>query len=69
MSNINFLKTAINEKRAYLNQEPVSAKEFLGMVKERSALVELDTKLANRSVNEGFSGGEKKETRFSKWQC
>ena len=60
VSNINFLKTAINEKRAYNNQEPTTAKEFLGMVKEKSALVELDSKLANRSVNEGFSGGEKK---------
>lgn len=64
VSNINFLKTAINEKRAYLNQEPVSAKEFLGMVKEKSALVELDSKLANRSVNEGFSGGEKKRNEI-----
>ena len=64
VSNINFLKTAINEKRAYNNQESVTAKEFLGMVKEKSALVELDSKLANRSVNEGFSGGEKKRNEI-----
>lgn len=64
VSNINFLKTAINEKRAYLKQEPVSAKEFLALVKEKSALVELDAKLANRSVNEGFSGGEKKRNEI-----
>lgn len=64
VSNINFLKTAINEKRAYHNQEPTTAKEFLGMVKEKSALVELDSKLANRSVNEGFSGGEKKRNEI-----
>lgn len=64
VSNINFLKTAINEKRAYNNQEAVTAKEFLGMVKEKSALVELDSKLANRSVNEGFSGGEKKRNEI-----
>ncbi|MDT8412188.1 MAG: Fe-S cluster assembly ATPase SufC [Vicingaceae bacterium] len=64
VSNINFLKTAINEKRAYFNQEPVSAKEFLALVKEKSALVELDSKLANRSVNEGFSGGEKKRNEI-----
>jgi len=60
VSNINFLKAAINEKRAYHGQEPIKAKDFLKMVKERSALVELDGKLKNRAVNEGFSGGEKK---------
>ncbi len=64
VSNINFLKTAINEKRAYHNQEQATAKEFLGMVKEKSALVELDAKLASRSVNEGFSGGEKKRNEI-----
>ncbi|MCB0402904.1 MAG: Fe-S cluster assembly ATPase SufC [Flavobacteriales bacterium] len=64
VSNINFLKTAINEKRDYNKQEPVSAKEFLSLVKEKSALVELDAKLANRSVNEGFSGGEKKRNEI-----
>lgn len=64
VSNINFLKTAINEKREHNKQEPVTAKEFLGMVKEKSALVELDSKLANRSVNEGFSGGEKKRNEI-----
>jgi Fe-S cluster assembly ATP-binding protein len=64
VSNINFLKTAINEKRAYHKQSPATAKEFLGMVKEKSALVELDAKLASRSVNEGFSGGEKKRNEI-----
>lgn len=64
VSNINFLKTAINETRAYKGIEPISAKDFLGMVKEKSALVELDAKLANRSVNEGFSGGEKKRNEI-----
>jgi Fe-S cluster assembly ATP-binding protein len=64
VSNINFLKTAVNEIRAYKGMEPVSAKEFLQMVKDRSALVELDSKLANRSVNEGFSGGEKKRNEI-----
>jgi Fe-S cluster assembly ATP-binding protein len=44
--------------------ESISAKEFLGMVKDKSALVELDSKLANRSVNEGFSGGEKKRNEI-----
>ena len=64
VSNINFLKTAINEVRAHKGMDPVSAKEFLQLVKDRSALVELDSKLANRSVNEGFSGGEKKRNEI-----
>jgi Fe-S cluster assembly ATP-binding protein len=64
VSNINFLKTAVNEIRAYNGQEPISAKDFLAMVKEKSQLVELDSKLANRSVNEGFSGGEKKRNEI-----
>ncbi len=64
VSNINFLRTAINEKREHLKQEPISAKEFMALVKEKSALVELDSKLASRSVNEGFSGGEKKRNEI-----
>jgi len=60
VSNVNFLKAAINEKRKYFGQDPISAKEFLGQVKENAELVGLDGKLKNRSVNEGFSGGEKK---------
>jgi Fe-S cluster assembly ATP-binding protein len=64
VSNINFLKTAINEIRAYKGLEPMEAKDFLSMVKEKQKLVELDMKLANRSVNEGFSGGEKKRNEI-----
>jgi Fe-S cluster assembly ATP-binding protein len=64
VSNVNFLKTAINEIRAYKSMEPISAKDFLAMVKDKSALVELDSKLASRSVNEGFSGGEKKRNEI-----
>ena len=64
VSNINFLKTAINEIRAYKGQAPMEAKDFLAMVKEKQKLVELDGKLANRSVNEGFSGGEKKRNEI-----
>ena len=60
VSNVNFLKTAINEIRAYKGLEQMEAKDFLAMLKEKQKLVELDVKLANRSVNEGFSGGEKK---------
>ncbi|MCH2214223.1 MAG: Fe-S cluster assembly ATPase SufC [Flavobacteriales bacterium] len=64
VSNINFLKTAINEKREALGQDPISAKDFLQRVKEKASLVELDNKLTNRSVNEGFSGGEKKRNEI-----
>ncbi|MFM7301652.1 MAG: Fe-S cluster assembly ATPase SufC [Crocinitomicaceae bacterium] len=64
VSNINFLRTALNEIREYKGQEPISAKDFMQMVRDKSALVELDSKLANRSVNEGFSGGEKKRNEI-----
>jgi len=64
VSNINFLKTAINETRAYKGEDLISAKDFLALVKEKSTLVELDSKLASRSVNEGFSGGEKKRNEI-----
>jgi Fe-S cluster assembly ATP-binding protein len=64
VSNINFLKTAINEIRAYHGKESISAKDFMAMVREKSALVELDAKLAQRAVNEGFSGGEKKRNEI-----
>ncbi len=64
VSNINFLKTALQERAKYFNVDPISAKEFLAMVKEKAALVELNDKLKNRSVNEGFSGGEKKRNEI-----
>ena len=64
VSNINFLKTAINEAREKRGEESMAAKDFLARVKEKSKLVELDGKLANRSVNEGFSGGEKKRNEI-----
>ena len=64
VSNINFLRTAINEIRDYKGEKAMSAKEFMAMVREKSALVELDPKLASRSVNEGFSGGEKKRNEI-----
>src|SRR5438552_897530 len=60
VSNVNFLKTAINEIRAHQGKDPMEAKDFLALLKEKQKLVELDAKLTNRSVNEGFSGGEKK---------
>lgn len=64
VSNVNFLRTAINEIREHHGKDALSAKDFLSRVKEKSKLVELDGKLTNRSVNEGFSGGEKKRNEI-----
>jgi len=64
VSNVNFLRTAINEIRTYKGLAPMEAKDFLALIKEKQKLVELDVKLANRSVNEGFSGGEKKRNEI-----
>jgi Fe-S cluster assembly ATP-binding protein len=64
VSNINFLKAAINAKRKHQGLDDISAKDFMMMVKEKQALVELKQSLANRSVNEGFSGGEKKRNEI-----
>jgi Fe-S cluster assembly ATP-binding protein len=60
----NFLKQAVNEQRLHRGLPPISATEFLKLMKERSALVELDPALMSRSVNEGFSGGEKKRNEI-----
>jgi Fe-S cluster assembly ATP-binding protein len=64
VSNVNFLRTALNEIKAYRKEDQISAKEFMKMVREKSKIVELDSKLASRSVNEGFSGGEKKRNEI-----
>jgi Fe-S cluster assembly ATP-binding protein len=64
VSNINFLKAAINAKRHHQGLDDISAKDFIAMVKEKQAMVELKSNLANRSVNEGFSGGEKKRNEI-----
>ncbi len=64
VSNVNFLRTALNEIREYKGEEAISAKDFMALVREKSAIVELDAKLASRSVNEGFSGGEKKRNEI-----
>ncbi|MDP4245795.1 MAG: Fe-S cluster assembly ATPase SufC, partial [Bacteroidota bacterium] len=64
VSNINFLKTAIAEIRAHRNLPPLEAKEFLRMSREKQKLVEFDAQLVNRSLNEGFSGGEKKRNEI-----
>jgi len=64
VSNINFIKTAVNEVREYKGLEPLATKDFMKLLKDKQKLVELDGKLANRSVNEGFSGGEKKRNEI-----
>ena len=64
VSNVNFLKTAINEIREHKGLPALSEKDFLTLVKEKSALVALDASLASRAVNEGFSGGEKKRNEI-----
>lgn len=64
VSMVNFMRAAVNAKRKYQGQEPMSAGDFLKMMREKRKIVELDSKLANRSVNEGFSGGEKKRNEI-----
>jgi Fe-S cluster assembly ATP-binding protein len=64
VSNINFLKTALSEIRTYRGLEPLDAKEFLRLSREKQKLVEFDANLVNRSLNEGFSGGEKKRNEI-----
>lgn len=60
----NFMKIAVNEKRKHEGLEPLTASEFLKLMREKSAIVELDSKLTARAVNEGFSGGEKKKNEI-----
>ena len=60
----NFMKLAVNEQRKFRGQEPLSAAEFLKLMREKSTVVELDAKLTSRAVNEGFSGGEKKKNEI-----
>ncbi len=64
VSMTNFMRAAINEKRKYEGKEPLNAAEFLKMMREKRKIVDLDAKLSNRSVNEGFSGGEKKRNEI-----
>ncbi len=64
VSMVNFMRAAVNAKRKYFNEPPMSATEFLKMMRQKRAVVELDNKLASRSVNEGFSGGEKKRNEI-----
>ncbi|MDR3309097.1 MAG: Fe-S cluster assembly ATPase SufC [Tannerella sp.] len=64
VSMVNFMRAAVNAHREYRGEEVVSAADFLKLMREKRAIVELDSKLAGRSVNEGFSGGEKKRNEI-----
>jgi Fe-S cluster assembly ATP-binding protein len=64
VSTINFMKTALNQIRVHRGQQPLDAVSFLKVMKEKMKLVEMDQSLLNRSLNEGFSGGEKKRNEI-----
>ena len=64
VSMVNFMRTALNEHRKYKGLGPMPASEFLKLMREKENLVEIDSNLTNRSVNEGFSGGEKKKNEI-----
>lgn len=64
VSMVNFMKTAINEQRKFQGKDPISASDFLKLMREKKEIVELTSNLTNRSVNEGFSGGEKKKNEI-----
>jgi len=61
---VTFLKTSVNEHRKFKGEKPLTAGEFLKLMREKKQMVEMDTELTNRSVNEGFSGGEKKKNEI-----
>ncbi|MDR3119244.1 MAG: Fe-S cluster assembly ATPase SufC [Mediterranea sp.] len=64
VSMVNFMRAAVNEQRKYKKLPPLPASEFLKLMREKREIVEMDNKLASRSVNEGFSGGEKKRNEI-----
>jgi Fe-S cluster assembly ATP-binding protein len=64
VSMVNFMKTSMNEIRKYQGKEPMTASDFLKFMRQKAAIVDIDAKLTSRSVNEGFSGGEKKKNEI-----
>ncbi|MBS2097823.1 Fe-S cluster assembly ATPase SufC [Carboxylicivirga linearis] len=64
VSMVNFMRTAVNEHRKYRGEDPISASDFLKLMRDKKKLVDIDSNLTNRSVNEGFSGGEKKKNEI-----
>ena len=64
VSNINFMKSAVNEHRKHKNLPPLSAADFLKMIREKMSVVEMDSSFSGRGVNVGFSGGEKKRNEI-----
>jgi Fe-S cluster assembly ATP-binding protein len=64
VSMANFMRTALNEIRNHRGQQPINSSDFMKLMREKISLVEIDTKLINRAVNEGFSGGEKKKNEI-----
>lgn len=64
VSMVNFLRAAVNEHRKYRKEEPISASDFLRLMRDKRELLGMDNQLVNRSVNEGFSGGEKKRNEI-----
>ncbi len=69
VSTTNFMKTALNQIREHQGKKPYDAVAFLTRMKEKMKLVEIDQSLLSRSLNEGFSGGEKSGMKYSKWPC
>lgn len=69
VSMVNFMRAAVNEQRKYKGLPALTASEFLKLMREKRAVVELDNKLANRSVNEGFRVEKRNGMRYSRWQC
>ena len=64
VSMVNFMRAALNEQRKYKGEEQISASNFLKLMREKKEMVQIDSQLTNRSVNEGFSGGEKKKNEI-----
>ena len=65
----NFIKTAINETRKARGEKEMPANEMLKLLREKCNMLEIDRKFLSRSINDGFSGGEKREMKFFKWLC